>query len=138
MQRREQEERKEWIRKEWIGVDLDRTLAYFDYNRWKIDKHYIGEPIREILERTKMVIKQGKRVKIFTARASNGEDTEYIRTWLKKNGLPGDLEITNIKDFDMIELWDDIVKQVIPNSGIFIEDIVNGLIHERKIIKKTS
>ena len=29
----------------------------------------------------------------------------------------GDLEITNVKDFYMIELWDDRVVQVVPNSG---------------------
>ena len=31
-----------------------------------------------------------------------------IREWLKKHGLP-ELEITNAKDMDMIELWDDRV-----------------------------
>jgi hypothetical protein len=28
-----------------------------------------------------------------------------------------DLEVTNAKDMDMIELWDDRAVQVIPNTG---------------------
>ena len=35
---------------------------------------------------------------------------------VEKQGLPS-LEITNAKDMDMIELWDDRCVQVIPNTG---------------------
>jgi hypothetical protein len=59
----------------------------------------------------------GYRVKIVTARAQNAElAIPPIRNWLNKHGLP-DLEITNAKDMDMIELWDDRCVQVIPNTG---------------------
>jgi len=36
------------------------------------------------------------------------------------NGLP-ELEVTNVKDFAMIELWDDRCKQVIINTGELVE-----------------
>ena len=39
-----------------------------------------------------------------------------VKAWLKQNGLP-DLEVTNTKDFKMIELWDDRAVQVSRNSG---------------------
>ena len=59
----------------------------------------------------------GYRVKIVTARAQNPElAVPPIREWLAKHGLP-ELEITNAKDMDMIELWDDRCLQVIQNTG---------------------
>ena len=39
-----------------------------------------------------------------------------IKQWLTKHGLPN-LEVTNCKDMDMIELWDDRCVQVVPNTG---------------------
>ena len=56
-------------------------------------------------------------VKIVTARAQDPDQAiPPIREWLKKHGLP-ELEITNAKDMDMIELWDDRCVQVVPNTG---------------------
>ena len=106
---------------EWIGVDLDGTLAYFD--GWKGADH-IGEPIPLMLERVKKWIADGKEVKIFTSRASVPQQIPPIRLWLKKYGLP-DLEITNLKDWEMVELWDDRAIQLIPNTGIPIVDVMN-------------
>ena len=52
-----------------------------------------------------------------TARAQDPDSAiPPIKKWLNKHGLP-DLEITNAKDMDMIELWDDRCVQVIPNTG---------------------
>jgi hypothetical protein len=106
--------------KGWIGVDLDGTLAYYD--KWRGADH-IGEPIKPLLKRVKEVIAAGSTVKIFTARASEKENIPHIKAWCKKHGL-GDLEVTNVKDFAMTELWDDRAKQVIKNKGIFIEDAI--------------
>ena len=61
-------------------------------------------------------VEQGIRVKIVTARASDPEGIPPVKSWLKKQGLP-DLEVTNEKDFSMIELWDDRAIQVVPNTG---------------------
>lgn len=103
----------------WIGVDLDGTLARHDL--W-ISKHHIGKPVAPMMKRVKMWINQGIRVKIVTARASDPEGIAPVKHWLKKQGLP-DLEVTNEKDFSMIELWDDRAIQVIPNTG---KPVLNG------------
>jgi hypothetical protein len=97
----------------WIGIDLDGTLAH-DTGFHSEDQ--IGPPIPEMLQRVKNWINQGQRVKIFTARATIPQHIPHIRDWLRENGLP-DLEITNVKDFAMIELWDDRAVEVLPNTG---------------------
>lgn len=96
----------------WIGVDLDGTLAHYD--GWKGADH-IGLPIPDMLRRVREWVAAGRKVKIFTARACVPEQCEPIRAWLAVHGL--ELEITNVKDFHMVELWDDRAVQVIPNTG---------------------
>lgn len=97
----------------WIGVDLDGTLA--TYTTWKGPNH-IGTPVKKMLERVKQWVTEGKNVKIFTARASTPEQIPLIKTWLKVVGLP-DLEVTCIKDWKMVELWDDRAVAVEKNTG---------------------
>ncbi len=97
----------------WVGVDLDGTLAH-DTGYHGEDQ--IGPPIPEMLERVKNWINQGRRVKIFTARATIPQHIPHIKEWLQANGLP-DLEVTNMKDFAMIELWDDRAVEVTTNTG---------------------
>lgn len=97
----------------WVGVDLDATLA--EYNGWRGAEN-IGKPIPAMLERVKKWIAEGVTVKIFTARASIPEQIPPIHEWLEKHGLPR-LEVTNVKDFAMVELWDDRAVQIIPNTG---------------------
>ena len=99
---------------QWIGVDLDGTLAEAD--PWQGFEH-IGKPVPLMIKRIKIWLQMGYRVKIVTARFQNPEEAvPPIRKWLEKQGLPP-LEITNAKDMDMIELWDDRCVQVIPNTG---------------------
>lgn len=97
----------------WIGVDLDGTLALYD--GWYGPAH-IGEPIPAMVQRVKTWLEQGTEVRIFTARASVPEYIPFVTRWLEKQGLPA-LEVTNIKDFAMICLWDDRCVQVETNSG---------------------
>jgi hypothetical protein len=106
---------------QWIGVDLDGTLAHYD--GWKGPQH-IGPPVRRMARRVREWLAEGKRVKIMTARATPNRQTlaEYdeviaaIEAWCLRH-LGQVLEITNAKDFGMIELWDDRAVQVIPNTG---------------------
>ena len=104
--------------KEWIGVDLDGTLA--EYTDWKgIDN--IGKPIQLMVDRVKEWLKDGISVKIFTARvANNPEAIPYIETWCKDN-IGQVLPITNEKDLDMIELWDDRSIHIETNTGKIIK-----------------
>lgn len=107
----------------WIGVDLDGTLAH--YNKW-VSVDHIGEPIQPMVSRVQKWLSQGKKVKIFTARVHGhgapivGGGTEDaitpIQNWCEKH-IGQVLEITNIKDFGMIELWDDRSIQVEKNTG---------------------
>lgn len=98
----------------WIGVDLDGTLAR--YSGWRGLEH-VGKPVPVMLARVKHWLEEGYTVKIFTARAAEGEKgIAPVKKWLADNGLP-DLDVTNQKDFAMIELWDDRAVQVVANTG---------------------
>lgn len=99
----------------WIGVDLDATLAVYD--GWKGPNH-IGEPILPMVKNVKAWIEQGNTVKIFTARVSDGkpETIHAIKEWCKKH-IGYDLEVTNVKDYGLIALFDDRAFHVIPNTG---------------------
>lgn len=97
----------------WIGVDLDGTLA--EYTAWKGGSH-IGKPVPLMLRRVRAWLEAGYTVKIMTARASVSGGAAPVSQWLEKHGLP-DLEVTNQKDFEMIELWDDRAVQVVANTG---------------------
>lgn len=98
----------------WIGVDLDGTLAHD--GGWNGDPNQIGEPVPEMLQRVRDWLNQGRRVKIFTARATVPQNIPPIRDWMRKHGLP-ELEVTNVKDFALIEVWDDRAVEVITNTG---------------------
>lgn len=106
-------------KKGWIGVDLDGTLAYYDH--WRGDDH-IGKPIPLMVRRVKELIAKDYTVKVFTARMYDpgGRDMAAI------NKLIGDwtlqhigtrLQATNVKDFAMIQLYDDRAIQVVLNTG---------------------
>lgn len=102
----------------WIGVDLDGTLA--EYHGWRGIEH-IGAPVQAMLERVRSWVAAGQEIKIFTARVS-GQPYEaslarlHIQDWLQTHGLPR-LEVTNVKDFRMTELWDDRAVRVVFNTG---------------------
>jgi len=107
----------------WIGVDLDGTLT--EYHGWQGPRH-IGPPIAKMVERVKLWVSEGKDVRIFTARVSHDGSTARVMDalaahvaiieWcIKVFGHP--LQITNVKDYAMHELWDDRAVQVRQNTG---------------------
>lgn len=99
----------------WIGVDLDGTLAHYE---GFIDEYHIGPPIPLMVERVKKWLEEGKDVRIFTARIHKQDfSVEYnIHQWCIEH-IGQKLEVTNVKDYEMIELWDDRAIQVIANTG---------------------
>lgn len=106
----------------WIGVDLDGTLA--EYTTWQGVTH-IGKPIQPMVDRIKMWLDEGIEVRVFTARmASPGpvllEFRKELDRWLRDAGLPRTLIATNVKDFNMLELYDDRAVQVEMNTGKLI------------------
>lgn len=104
----------------WIGVDLDGTLAHYDHV-WRGAGH-IGAPIPNMVDRVRNWLAQGKAVKVFTARMSTRDDAELalvaaaIAAWTEKH-IGTRLEATCVKDYAMIELWDDRAVGVEPNTG---------------------
>ncbi len=108
----------------WIGCDLDGTLAHYDH--WRGPEH-IGEPIRPMLDRVRGWIKDGKEVRIFTARAAIPGQAKHVTEWLKqhklfKKGGLKPIDVTATKDMKMRVLYDDRCRQVETNTGRLIGD----------------
>lgn len=98
----------------WIGVDLDGTLAKFE--AW-IGPEHIGEPIEPIQQLVKDMLHRGLDVRIFTARAYEGQAAiTYVESWCKQH-LGQILPVTCTKDFAMIALIDDRAIPVVSNAG---------------------
>lgn len=112
--------------KGWIGVDLDGTLAKYD--GWRGVDH-IGDPVPRMQARVKKWLEEGQEVRIFTARVGHRPAHEVLRArtvidlWCKKH-LGRELPVTCTKDLAMKELWDDRCKQVIPNTGVAVDEVV--------------
>lgn len=120
----------------WIGVDLDGTLAH--YEGWKGATH-IGAPIPAMVERVKRWIEEGQYdVKIFTARVGP-HDGEMVKTSRQVHDIHAaiiawciehvgtELEVTCVKDYAMVELWDDRAVGVEPNTGRPLNPSTRGL-----------
>lgn len=113
----------EVVPNEWIAVDLDGTLAYFD--EWRGLDH-IGVPLMPMVERVKAWIAAGKDVRIFTARVggpphANARARVAIERWCEEH-IGAVLPVTATKDYGLRELWDDRCIQMIPNTGLSIGD----------------
>lgn len=113
----------------WIGVDLDGTLAH--YQGWQGETH-IGAPIAPMVERVKGLLSQGWEVRIFTARMAAGVNRDgtprditgfvaALKAWCLEH-IGVELPVTNVKDFEMVLLYDDRCVQVEPNTGRVIGD----------------
>lgn len=103
---------------EWIGFDLDGTLAVYD--GWKGPEH-IGEPIKPMVELAKSFIANGTEIKIFTARVSSNnpermKSISAIMEWSKKV-FGRVIDMTSEKDYGMIDLYDDRCHRVECNTG---------------------
>ena len=131
----------------WIGVDFDGTLA--QYGTW-ISADHCGEPIAPMVERVKRWRLEGREVRIFTARMfpfalcllptdAIGYREDYtdrhreasraidaIRSWCREH-LGEVLPITCVKDYGMVELYDDRCVQVRPNTGELVGQSTRGL-----------
>lgn len=106
--------------KGWIGVDLDGTLAIYD--GWHGAEH-IGEPVSKMVDRVKDWLSRGIEVRIMTARVAGErqgiavENTRAaIENWCLEH-IGQKLQVTNEKDFGMIQLWDDRAVSVEENTG---------------------
>ena len=106
--------------KEYVGVDLDGTQAYYD--GWKGLEH-IGEPIPLMVEYVKFLLSNNIKVVHFTARVATTDSEKLARAkkaidaWsVKVYGQT--LPITAVKDKYMVLYYDDKACGVIENKGI--------------------
>lgn len=142
----------------WIGVDFDGTLAQYD--TW-VDAAHCGRPIQPMVDRVQAWLKAGRQVRVFTARVF--PITEVITGYPALNFVPAEhrnslpyryrgaveaahaiqdwcrqyigtvLPITCVKDYAMIELYDDRCVQVRPNTGELVGNSTRGLIAEPQV-----
>lgn len=111
----------------WIGVDLDGTLAHYD--KW-VHATHIGAPIEPMLKRVKWWLQCGKDVRILTARVSHDGTADRmleaksahdaIEDWCIEH-IGRRLPVACVKDYSMIELWDDRCVQVERNTGLRVD-----------------
>lgn len=119
----------------WIGVDFDGTLAVYD--GWK-GPYDLGPPIPAMVKRVRAWLTAGRDVRIFTARVTdlptNADGSEHdlvkvragLEAWCLEH-LGRILPITNVKDWHLMELWDDRAVQVRPNTGITLADELEAI-----------
>lgn len=130
----------------WIAVDLDGTIA--QYAGW-MGAGSIGSPVQEMSDRVKRWQDKGVEVRIFTARAGdydhwcfaekqglfNGpfyndymakknaiydETIKPIEDWCEKH-FGQRFRVTAMKDYAMVELWDDRAVRVEMNTGKVVQ-----------------
>jgi len=97
----------------WIAVDLDGTLAQYDERR---GVEWIGPLIEPMLLRVQQWLQSDIEVRIFTARAGEQSLLPALHDWLAQAGL-GQLTVTNQKDLDLLQIWDDRAVQVETNTA---------------------
>jgi len=69
-----------------------------------------------MVQRVKGWMADGQEVRIMTARADSSAQIKKVKAWLADHGMDG-LAVTNVKDKDMIALYDDRAVRVIRNEG---------------------
>ena len=102
----------------WIGVDLDGTLA--EYDGWQ-GSDTIGAPVPAMVDRVKGWLVEGREARIVTARAfpptvATLTARRVVEDWSLEH-IGQALPVTCMKDFGMVELWDDRAVTVEANTG---------------------
>jgi hypothetical protein len=114
---------------QWVGVDLDGTLA--EYHGWVREGH-IGEPLLPMVRRVRQLLAAGWEVKILTARlgeaipSDKGAVLRAIRDFCLAQFSMA-LPVTMSKDQKMVEFYDDRCRQVVSNKGVTVEEMVEEL-----------
>ena len=115
-------------RGEWIGVDLDGTLA--EYDGWQGASH-IGDPIEGTVKLVRGWLEMGLDVRILTARvthpaAEKERIRDYVEAWCLQH-LGKRLPVTGVKGWQCAFFLDDRAIQVVPDTGELVWDLVDGL-----------
>ena len=131
--RREKEKHSGFIAVDWDGT----TVEYHGWEAW----NKFGKPIPAMVERIRGWLREGYTVKIMTARLPRSQKRNHkVTCWQTgKTYTRGEmedaisahcekiigtrLEAINVKCTGMIELWDDRVIQVEPNTGRSLAEV---------------
>lgn len=89
-----------------IAVDLDKTLAEYKQGDAEKDPTAIGAPIPATVDHVKQLLKDGKDVWIFSARADSPETVTAIKAWTKQH-IGVELPVTNVKHPGFAQFIDD-------------------------------
>lgn len=104
---------------EWIGVDLDGTLAEYRGP----NAGMVGKPIPAMVKRVRRWLAKGIEVRIFTARVSSKVDAKmrsfqvFMVQRFCEEHFGRQLRVTAEKDYEMLEMWDDRAVAVESNTG---------------------
>jgi hydroxymethylpyrimidine pyrophosphatase-like HAD family hydrolase len=129
-------DKKNKKREVW-AVDFDGTLV--EYQTGDMEKYgpdHIGAPITEMVNKVKAALDQGIEVFIFTARVNPftdefddqlqaAESYGQILDWCEQN-LGQRLPVTHEKLRCFHKIIDDRAEQVIPNTGVFLSELVEA------------
>lgn len=99
------------MKKQAIAVDLDGTIAEHEEGQ-----EHIGAPIQPMLNQVRKWVKEGKDVRIFTARLAFPGEFPKIKAWLRAHGLDH-LPVTDRKQADVSHFYDDRAVHVERNTG---------------------
>lgn len=102
---------------EWVAVDLDGTLAFYDEY---MGVGIIGEPVPMMRDRVMRWLSAGVDVRIMTARVADDYalmEERAIQNWCQEH-LGQVLPVTCSKNHLMKELWDDRAVRVVKNAGL--------------------
>ena len=99
----------------WVGVDLDGTLAVSHGFK---GLGVIGKPVKRMMRRVKRMLREGKDVRIFTARAASGlRAVRVVEEWCEEH-VGRRLPVTCRKDPGMKKLIDDRAEAIKKNTGL--------------------
>lgn len=102
----------------WYGVDFDGSLSKSPGWSPGDPEHLTGEPIPLMVTRVKQWLAEGKEVRIFTARAGRPDPRiiPALEAWCLEH-IGQILAITDKKDYDLKEFWDDRAVGLVENTG---------------------
>jgi hypothetical protein len=99
----------------YIAFDFSGTLA--KHKDQTTDKFQPGEPVPDMIKIAKAFLDKGYKVKILTVHGGKPDDVKTIQAWSQKN-IGQKLEVTNVKQHGLIQLWDDRAIRVERNKGV--------------------
>jgi hypothetical protein len=120
--------------KRCVAVDFDGTMAHYEQFE---GSDVLGAPIDEMVRKVKDLLRQGVPVVIFTARVNPSEASPEeamdatrafvaIADWCEQ--VFGQLlPITHEKSRHFTEIWDDRGRQVLVNTGVFLEELLGAV-----------